>query len=76
MRHRYRAKCEGGRKGIVEWELEKNEEGKLCFTMSGEMPGAAGQCIDEIAELAPNDEKMQRMAAIWRRRALERGGVI
>ncbi len=53
----------------IKWRIEGGE-----FAMQGEVWRAderdallCGQCLDEIAELMPDDPKVQRMVKIWRR---------
>lgn len=49
----------------VEWSLVDGN-----FSMTGTinkyMGGSCGQNLDSIAELFPDDEKLQRMVAVWR----------
>lgn len=62
-------KIDGGR-ALVEWTLT----GSGKFSMTGEVwdrQGSditqGGQCIDDIADAFPQDEKLQRMRRIWER---------
>lgn len=51
---------------MIEWELEPKENG-LEFSATGEFNRGAGQCLEEIARAYPQDAKVARIVAVWRK---------
>jgi len=49
-------------KVVAEVELKKEQNGKFCFTMSGDFKNSGGQCFKEVV---PSDKYQKQLIKLW-----------